>query len=76
LLLARTPKSKTGSRILKAKSGTENAQALIINASDAGEACVKKASGIIKNYIKEFLADIESIGADNLMSTASKLESL
>jgi len=76
LWLAASPKSKVGSKELNVNSEIGNIQSTILITRDTGEICRDNASAIIKSYIKDFLADIEKIGVDTLLSTQSKLSAL
>ena len=76
LRLSKNPSSKTGSTELTTVSNVNNIQSLILQTRDVGNTCAENASVDIKKYINEFLADIEAIGIDTLLSVQKKIEAL
>ena len=76
LLLSRVPKSKTGSKELFLNNNVENIQSFILNAQDTGKICAENAELNIKQYIKEFITDIEKICLDNILTVSNKIDLL
>lgn len=75
-LLSRSPKSKTGSRVLKVNYDIENIQSLVFQVRDTGKFCANMASTDIKKYINEFLSDVEKFCIDEISSVQDKLNNL
>ena len=76
LLLSRSPKSKTGSKELNASSDISDIEAFILEIQDMNQTCLENSSGNIKNYINQFLIDVEEIALDNLLPTLIKIDNL
>lgn len=73
LLLSKTSKSKNGSVRLNALENIGEIQSSILETRDAGQFYKNQAPENVKLYIQDFLADIEKIGIDTLLSVPSKL---
>ena len=76
-LLAISPKSEIGSeKLIKSENELGNIKTSILVAYDTGNICKNNASSIIKDYITDFLEDVEKICVDTLLSTPNKLSAL
>lgn len=73
LLLSRTPKAKKGSRELKINDSIGDIQSFVLEIQDTGKIYADNATIDIKDYINNFLVDVERIGADNLLTISNKL---
>jgi hypothetical protein len=74
ILLAKAPKSKTGSNQLEIDNTIDEIQSVILECEDTGRICAEQASPQIKKIINDFISDFQQIGADNILSTYKKLE--
>ena len=73
LFLAINPKATKGSMELKIDYDINDVQSIISNIQEIQEFYIDNTSGNIKDYISNFIADIERIGIDNLSSATDKL---
>ena len=74
--LAKSPKLKQGSEKLEISTESESIKQAVKTAHDKGIICANEAPADIKEYINEFLTDIERTCLDSILSVSSKLESL